>query len=269
MGIWSYSGTAGSNTSISGISWAEGMAPSNLNNGVRQIAADVKNYATDTGGKLVAGGTANALTLTTASTISANEDGVEVSFVASASNTGTTTLNVDGKGAKAVRKVTNVSTNDTGLAADDIRINGHYTARYDASADSAAGAWILLNPATPSNQFPAGSPVIGQQFRTSSFTLADDTAQALATTGGGVIVAITTQSTTAPAPRGIFACRPNIPNIANVAMVSVVNVTFTTGALAGATGADGDITLSAHTDNNIYIENRSGGSKTFTVSILG
>lgn len=35
-------------------------------------------------------------------------------------------------------------------------------------------------------------------------------------------------------------------------------VTLTTGALTGTTGVDGDITISVHTDNKLYIENRSG-----------
>lgn len=39
----------------------------------------------------------------------------------------------------------------------------------------------------------------------------------------------------------------------------------TTGALTGTTGADAKITISAHTDGKIYIENRSGGGINFTV----
>lgn len=47
------------------------------------------------------------------------------------------------------------------------------------------------------------------------------------------------------------------------------NVTLTTGVLAGTTGADGDLTLSAHTDGNLYIENRTGASKVIYVNYLG
>jgi hypothetical protein len=39
----------------------------------------------------------------------------------------------------------------------------------------------------------------------------------------------------------------------------------TTGALAGTTGTDVKVTLSAHTDGKIYLENRSGASRDFTV----
>jgi hypothetical protein len=99
------------------------------------------------GGGLTAGGTADALTLTTNSGIASYADGQRLSFVAALSNTGAATLNVDGVGAKAIRKVTLSSTNDAALIANDIRASGHYVVQYDASADAASGAWILLNPA--------------------------------------------------------------------------------------------------------------------------
>jgi len=43
------------------------------------------------------------------------------------------------------------------------------------------------------------------------------------------------------------------------------DVDATTGALTGTTGTDGKVTVSAHTDGYIYIENRSGASRTFYV----
>jgi hypothetical protein len=43
------------------------------------------------------------------------------------------------------------------------------------------------------------------------------------------------------------------------------NVDRTTGALTGTTGTDGKVTVSAHTDGYVYIENRSGSSRTFYV----
>jgi hypothetical protein len=146
-GIFDWSKTAGSNTTLEGISWAEGMSPAGVNNGIRAIAAALKEWQEDLGGGLTAGGTADALTLTTNSGIASYADGVRLSFVAASSNTGAATLNVDGIGAKAIRKVTLSSTNDAALAANDMRANGHYAVEYDASANSAAGAWILLNPA--------------------------------------------------------------------------------------------------------------------------
>jgi hypothetical protein len=45
-------------------------------------------------------------------------------------------------------------------------------------------------------------------------------------------------------------------------------VTGTTGALTGTTGADGELTISAHTDNKIYIENRTGGARAYQMTLL-
>jgi hypothetical protein len=42
MAVSDYSTTPGSNTTISGINIAEGCAPANINNAIRQIMADVK-----------------------------------------------------------------------------------------------------------------------------------------------------------------------------------------------------------------------------------
>lgn len=50
--------------------------------------------------------------------------------------------------------------------------------------------------------------------------------------------------------------------------VNVVGMTITTGALTGTTGVDGALTVSAHTDEKIYIENRLGGNVTVSIHIL-
>lgn len=44
--------------------------------------------------------------------------------------------------------------------------------------------------------------------------------------------------------------------------------TLTTGALTGTTGVDGEQTVSVHTDEFLYIENRSGVTRNYVVSIL-
>ena len=43
-GIKDYSTTAANNTSIGGVSVAEGMLPSNINNALRAITADIREY---------------------------------------------------------------------------------------------------------------------------------------------------------------------------------------------------------------------------------
>ena len=41
-GVKDYSSTASNNTSIGGVSVAEGMLPSNINNAFRAVAADIR-----------------------------------------------------------------------------------------------------------------------------------------------------------------------------------------------------------------------------------
>jgi hypothetical protein len=142
MAVWSYSKTAGSNTTLAGVSAAEGMSPASVNNLIRAIAADIKSWQEDIGGANTTTGSLNAYLLTTDSTLAALADGVMVAFIANHTNTGAATLAVDGLTAKAIRK-----DGDDALAAGNIVDGGLYMAGYDASANSAAGAWLLLNPA--------------------------------------------------------------------------------------------------------------------------
>lgn len=140
-GVYGYSTTAASNTSAGGVSTAEGMNPGLVNNAMRGIMAEIAEFRNDISGSATTGGSANAQTLTTSSTVTAYSDGQKFSFVAGYTNTGATTLNVDSVGAKAIRKA-----DDQALIGNEIKAGGHYVVQYDASANSAAGAWLLLNP---------------------------------------------------------------------------------------------------------------------------
>lgn len=124
--------------------WAEGQAPSTVNNTGRSDRARVRQFVTDLGGSISAGGTANGLTVTASSAFTTLADGLIVSFRATASNSAAATLNVNGIGAKAIQKM--ASTGDTALAANDIVNTGIYVVQYQSALNGAAGAWLLLNP---------------------------------------------------------------------------------------------------------------------------
>lgn len=96
----------------------------------------------------VAGGTANALTLTPAVATTAYLDTDVVTLEAAANNSAAATLNVSGVGAKAIRKI--VSGADVAIVAGDILAAGRYKFNYKAAAAAGAGAWILTNPSTSS-----------------------------------------------------------------------------------------------------------------------
>ncbi|MBA2689396.1 MAG: hypothetical protein H0U63_01170 [Burkholderiales bacterium] len=155
MGIFSWSKTASLNLVVQGVSWAEGMLPSTLNDGMRNIFAALKAWQEDTGGALTTGGTEAAQTLTTNSAIGVLElvDGVELAFVSGFTNTGSVTLNVDTRGAFSLRKVTSTSTGATDLIASDLRVGGHYIVHWDADG-AVGGCWILLNPTSASSTAP-------------------------------------------------------------------------------------------------------------------
>jgi hypothetical protein len=141
MSVWNYSTTAGDNSTVGGIDVSEGMNAATINNAIRGEAAELAEYLLDIGGAVTAGGSANALTLTTNAGVSAYADGQHFAFVASADNTTAATLSVDAVGAKAIRK-----NGDAALEGGEIVTGGHYIVQYDASAASGAGAFMLINP---------------------------------------------------------------------------------------------------------------------------
>lgn len=100
----------------------------------------------DQGGLGTVGGSANAITLTSLSTYQAHQAGLQVAFKAGSANSAAATLNLDGLGVKKIRR-----RGDTALSAGDIAANGRYLLQYDAAYDTAAGAWVLMNPELAAN----------------------------------------------------------------------------------------------------------------------
>lgn len=142
--IRDWSQTAADNDDAdSGINWTEGQSPKTVNNSARQVMGRVAEWRDDLGGELASTGSSNAYAVTANSAFTAYETGIVLVFKANHSNTGAATLNVNAIGAKAIRKFT---TAEAALVSGDIIDDGIYVVRYDATANSAAGAWILENP---------------------------------------------------------------------------------------------------------------------------
>lgn len=82
---------------------------------------------------------------------------------------------------------------------------------------------------------------------------------------------ITISGNTAAAKGGIVHFRVGDgSNHATVMSSSGANVTGTTGTLAGTTGTDTHLTIAAdNATNRLYIENRTGGARSYTLSISG
>src|SRR5581483_929483 len=88
-----WSTTPGNNgNSDSSINFAEGMVASAVDDSARGLMAAIKNYVLDNGGALVAGGSPNALTVTTRQNLSAGQltGGLELTVQAASTNTSAT-----------------------------------------------------------------------------------------------------------------------------------------------------------------------------------
>jgi hypothetical protein len=129
-----WSTTANSNaTADDTINWAEGQAPSTVNNSARALMAAVAEYRRDISGMLVTGGTSTAYTLTTNEVLTL-ADGVTVVCRMSATSGAAPTLNVDGTGAVAIQSV-----QGTAVATGALLSGGIYKFTYYASS----AAWIV------------------------------------------------------------------------------------------------------------------------------
>lgn len=102
MPFYNWSQTAATNaTADAAVNWAEGQAPSSVNDSARAMMASLAKWRDDTGGSLQTGGTSTAYTLTTNSVYPSTAllNGAELSFNCHATNGASPTLNVDGLGA--------------------------------------------------------------------------------------------------------------------------------------------------------------------------
>lgn len=141
MGLFHYlwSRTAASNaTADSNVNWAEGMAPSAVNDSARAMMASAAGFRDDIAGAIVTGGTSTAYTVTSYQVFDtlAHMANQVIAFTPHATNGATVTLNVDGLGAKPLR-----SAPSTELLAGTLIQGTPYVATYNNSD----AVWYLQN----------------------------------------------------------------------------------------------------------------------------
>lgn len=139
MAFWSWSRTASSNSTADGtINWAEGQAPSSVNDSARAMMARTAEYRDDIAGAIVTGGTSTGYTVTSFEVFDtlAHMNGQMIAFSPHTTNGATVTLNVDGLGAKPLR-----SAPSTELLAGTIIQGTPYVATYNNSD----AVWYLQN----------------------------------------------------------------------------------------------------------------------------
>lgn len=106
MTLYKWSQTASADaTADSTINWAEGQAPSSVNDSARAMMAATAKYRDDIAGAIVTAGTSTAYTVSSYEAFDtlAHLNGQMIAFTPHATNGATVTLNVDGLGAKPLR----------------------------------------------------------------------------------------------------------------------------------------------------------------------
>lgn len=140
----------------------------------------------------------------------------------------------------------------------------------------ALGGYTLTVPATgtaallaTANTFTQAN-TIPQIRSTTGVGLLDDTATSITFSGAssGILVFVSTLNANAS---GMVAFRVGSSLMCSVLAqtgTSVINC-LTGSALTGTTSTDTKLNISAHTDNKLYIENRTGGAFTFLYQVIG
>ena len=129
--FYNWSTTAASNaTADSTVNWAEGMAPSAVNDSARAMMASIAAFRDDISGAISTGGTSTAYTVTSNQVFSslATMANKVIAFTPHATNGATVTLNVDGLGAKPLRSAQSVE-----LVAGTLVAGTPYTCLYNNS----------------------------------------------------------------------------------------------------------------------------------------
>jgi hypothetical protein len=135
-GVVSWSQTAATNGSVDAtINFAEGQAPSSVNDSARAVMAAIAKYRDDQSGSVTTGGTTTAYTATSNTGFVALTAGYEIAFNVNATNTGTSTIAIDGLAAKPLRSAAGVEITSGMLGIGQVHRATYFT--------SNSGEWIL------------------------------------------------------------------------------------------------------------------------------
>ena len=140
MAVWDWVTTAADNDDAdSAINWAEGQAPSTVNDSARSMMARISHWLNTLSGNVTMGGASNAYTLTTGESLSAYPSNFRVLWQPNADSTGAVTLNVDAIGAKKV-----YMPDGTQAGSGDLDADSMYDVAYDGALDSASGGFKII-----------------------------------------------------------------------------------------------------------------------------
>lgn len=135
-GLQSWSKTASSNASAdANVNWAEGQAPSSVNDSARALMASAAMFRDDINGTIETGGTSTAYTVTSNQTFGSLAQGLMVAFIPHTTSGAEPTLAVDGLTAKPIRSAPGVELPSGVLSEGTPYVVTYYT--------SNSGEWIL------------------------------------------------------------------------------------------------------------------------------
>jgi microcystin-dependent protein len=167
MPFWKWSHTGAANASAdSTVNWAEGMAPSAVNDSARAMMARLAEWRDDISGTIVTAGTSTAYTLATNQGFDNLPDmnGAMIAFVPHVTNGATVTITVDGLTARPLRSAPGVE-----LTSGIIVQGTPYVATYNNSD----GAFYLQGFTVNPYVIPVGGllPYVGATAPNSAFVL--------------------------------------------------------------------------------------------------
>jgi microcystin-dependent protein len=144
------------------VNFAEGMAPSAVNDSARALMASVAKWRDDISGVVATGGSGTAYTISSNQVIGSNVSGFTVQFTPGTTNTGAVTLSVDSQTAKPLRYLTGVD-----LTAGCLIAGSLYQATYYSSSDE----WLLHSFDARQYVIPIGGgiPYLGTTAPNSAF----------------------------------------------------------------------------------------------------
>lgn len=150
-GAQTWSTNAASNNSADGsVNWAEGMAPSAVNNSARAEMASAAMWIKDNNGSLLTTGTTVAYTVTSMQVSTAVKDGYTIAVNFHATNDSSATLTVDSIGAKQLQTIS-----DTNVVGGEFQGGTIHRFRYTSTST----AWVEISGTNVSSNTIANSAV--------------------------------------------------------------------------------------------------------------
>jgi hypothetical protein len=250
-GLNSWSQTAASNaTADSNVNFAEGMAPSAVNDSARALMASMAKWRDDNNGTITTGGTSTAYTATTNQGFGSLANGLTLRLKMSVTNGASATLNVDSLGAKSIVTVPGVTNVGAGqLIADSV---------YDFVYNSSTTQWVVV--ALAASEFATGTKTVFTQAAapsgwTKSSALDNATLRIVTGSGGGT--GGTANFTTAFASRTLT--QANLPSGVTLTGSGTQSLSATvSGNSANGIAGNATALLTGTNGSNVYASNQFG-----------